>query len=171
LLNNVEIRAYNGDELVYQQRLQNGLVAGLDILGLLSTDNVVTIPIGPGKAFDRVAIGVSTLVDVSALSTPLRVYSIKRFGADCPDPNPLPNNPNTESPFNGPDCGVELGDFEHVNFAYNAIDGDIDTYATISAGSGVALGIGGYNGYIELGYDQPVPALETSYIRIDMPQE
>src|SRR5690606_27554809 len=40
-----------------------------------------------------------------------------------------------------------------------------------SAGSGVALGIGGYNGYIELGYDQPVPALETSYIRIDMPQE
>src|SRR5690606_13284199 len=108
LLNNVEIRAYNGDELVYQQRLQNGLVAGLDILGLLSTDNVVTIPVGPGKGFDRVAIGVSTLVDVSALSTPLRVYSIKRFGADCPDPNPLPNNPNTESPFNGPDCGVEL---------------------------------------------------------------
>src|SRR5690606_33180348 len=128
LLNNIEIRAYNGDELVYQQRLQNGLVAGLDILGLLSTDNVVTIPIGPGVAFDRVAVGVSTLLDVNALGTPLRVYSIKRFGADCPDPNPLPNNPDTESPFNGPDCGVTLGEFENVNFAYNAIDGDIDTY-------------------------------------------
>ncbi|WP_257659007.1 Ig-like domain-containing protein, partial [Parapedobacter lycopersici] len=168
LLNNIEIRAYNGDELVYSQRLQNGLVAGLDILGLLTSDNVVTIPIGPGKAFDRVAVGVSTLVDVNALSTPIRIYSIKRFGADCPDPNPLPNPPDTESPFNGPDCGVELGEFENVNFAYNAIDGDIDTYATLSAGSGVVLGAGAYDGFIELGYDQPVPALETSYIRIDM---
>src|SRR5690606_33544516 len=32
LLNNVVVRAYNGDDLVYSQRLQNGLVAGLDIL-------------------------------------------------------------------------------------------------------------------------------------------
>src|SRR5690606_14325265 len=84
------------------------------------------------------------------------------------DPNPLPNVPETESPFNGPDCGVTLGEFENVNFAYNAIDGDIDTYATLSAGSGVVLGAGAYSGFIELGYDQPVPALETSYIRIDM---
>jgi len=171
LLNNIEIRAYNGDELVYSQRLQNGLVAGLDILGLLTTENVVTIPIGPGVEFDRVAVGVSTLLDVNALSTPVRLYSIKRFGADCPDPNPLPNNPDTESPFNGPDCGVNLGEFEHVNFAYNAIDGDIDTYATLSAGSGVVLGAGAYDGFIELGYDQPVPALETSYIRIDLADE
>ncbi|WP_188752669.1 Ig-like domain-containing protein, partial [Parapedobacter defluvii] len=171
LLNNIEIRAYNGNELVYSQRLQNGLVAGLDILGLLSTDDVVTIPIGPGKAFDRVAVGVSTLVDINALGNPVRLYSIKRFGADCPDPNPLPNNPETESPFNGPDCGVELGEFENTNFAYNAIDGDIDTYATLSAGSGVLLGAGAYDGFLELSYDQPVPALETSYIRIDMPDE
>ncbi|MBK1441112.1 Ig-like domain-containing protein, partial [Parapedobacter sp. ISTM3] len=172
LLNNIEIRAYNGDDLVYSQRLQDGLVAGLDILGLLTTDNVVTIPIGPGVAFDRVAVGINALVELNVLNSPVRVYSIKRFGADCPDPRPLPNDPQTESPFNGPDCGVELGAFEHVNFAYNAIDGHIDTYATLSAGSGIALGIGGsYSGYIELGYDQPVPALETSYVRIDMPDE
>ncbi|WP_188508644.1 Ig-like domain-containing protein, partial [Parapedobacter pyrenivorans] len=170
LLNNVEIRAYNGNDPnpVYSQRLQNGLVAGLDILGLLSADGEVTIPIGPGVAFDRIAVGVNTLVDVNALTQPIRLYSVKRFSADCPDPNPLPNPPDTESPFNGPDCGVELGEFENVNFAYNAIDGDIDTYATLSAGSGVVLGAGAYDGFIELGYDQPVPALETSYIRIDM---
>src|SRR5690606_1441967 len=96
-LNNTEIRAYNGDGLVYQQRLQNGLVAGLDILGLLSAENEVPIPIGPGKAFDRVAIRISSLVDLAVLeNNPLRLYSIKRFGVDCPDPNPLPNNPETE---------------------------------------------------------------------------
>src|SRR5699024_10219878 len=134
-------------------------------------ENVVTIPIGPGKEFDRIAVGGSTLVDVNALSTPLRVYSIKRFGADCPDPNPLPDNPDTESPFNEPDCGVELGEFENVNFAYNDIDGDIDTYATLSADSGVVLGAGAYSGFIELGYVQTIPALETSYIPIDMADE
>ena len=171
LLNNIEIRAYDGETLVYSQRVQNGLVADLDILGLLSTDGVVTIPIGPGKAFDRVAVGISTLVDVNALSQPVRIYSIKRFGVGCPDPNPLPNNPETESPFTGPDCGIALGEFENTNFAYNAIDGDIDTYATLSAGSGLLLGGGAYSGYIELGYDAPVPALETSYIRIDMPDD
>ena len=171
LLSNIEIRAYNGDSVVYRQQLQNGLVAGLDILGLLSTDNVVTIPIGPGVPFDRVAIGVSALVDGNLFSSPLRVYSIKRFGASCPDPNPLPENPETESPFTTPSCGVTLGAFEHVNFAYNAIDGDHDSYATLAAGSGLALGIGGYDGYIEMAYDAPVPALETSYIRIDMADE
>src|SRR5690606_12898989 len=42
------------------------------------------------------------------------------------------------------------------------------TYATLSAGSGTILGAGGYSGFIELGFDQPVPAREVSYIRIDM---
>ncbi|MGK6350933.1 Ig-like domain-containing protein [Parapedobacter sp. DT-150] len=171
LLNNIEIRAYNGEELVYAQRVQDGLVAGLDILGLLTADNVVTIPIGPGVPFDRVAIGISTLADLDLFSNPLRVYSIKRFGIDCPDPNPLPNYPDTESPFTGPDCGVTLGEFENVNFPHNAIDGDHDTPARLSAGSGVVLGAGAYNGYIEMNYDAPVPALETSYIRIDMADE
>jgi|GEM_PF-1164493 len=171
LLNNIEIRAYNGDELVYAQRIQNGIVANVDILGLLSTNGVVTLPIGPGKAFDRVAIGISSIAGLDAFSAPLRVYSIKRFGADCPDPNPLPEPPETEPPFNAPDCGVELGEFEHVNFAYNAIDGNHETYATISSGSGVILGAGGFDGFIDLRYDTPIAAQELSYIRIDMADE
>ncbi len=173
LLGNIEIRAYNGDELVYSQRLQNGMVAGLDVLGLLSTNNVVTIPIGPGREFDRVAIGLSTLVDLSLFNQPLRVYSVKRFTLDgtCPDPNPLPTPPVTESPFNDPDCGVALGEFENVNFAYNAVDGNHDTYAIVAAGSGVALGLGGYDGFIELSYDEPLAAREMSYVRIDLEDE
>jgi len=168
VLNNIEIRAYAGDELVYSQRIENGKLADIDVLGLLSTDDVVTIPIGPGKAFDRVAVGVTSTVGLGVFSAPLRLYSIKRFGAGCPDPRPIMTDPPTESPFNDPDCSIDLGAFEHVNFAYNAIDGNLDTYATISAGSGAIAGIGAYSGYLEMNFGTEVPAHETSYIRIDM---
>src|SRR5690606_16989837 len=53
----------------------------------------------------------------------------------------------------------------------NAIDGNHDTYATLMSGSGVVLGAGAYDGFVELGYDVPVAAREVSYIRIDMEDE
>src|SRR5690606_37136834 len=86
LLNSVEIRAYNGDDIVFSQRLQDGLLAGVDILVLLKSDQPVTIPFGPGVPFDKVAIGLNSTVALNAFSSPLKVYSIKRFNTTtCPD--------------------------------------------------------------------------------------
>ncbi|MBL1407162.1 Ig-like domain-containing protein [Sphingobacterium faecale] len=169
LISNVEIRAYDGDELVYSQRLQNGLVAGLDVLGLLQTNGSVTIPIGPGKAFDRVAVGVNKLVNVGLFNNPLKIYSIKRFGADCPDPNPIIPLPDTDTPFNTPECAEDTGglvDFTGVNFPYNAVDGHNNTFALLTSESGILLGAGAKEGSIQLGFDSKVDPNVYSYVKI-----
>ena len=55
----------------------------------------------------------------------------------------------------------------HVTNAAAAYDGDLATAAIVRASSGVLLGVGAYDGYIEVGYASPVPANTTSFIRID----
>src|SRR5690606_15608621 len=68
LIGSIEIRAYEGNDMVYSQKLSGGLINGLDILNLLQDGEIVTIPIGPGKSFDRIAVGYTSLVSLSALS-------------------------------------------------------------------------------------------------------
>src|SRR5690606_27018904 len=46
-----------------------------------------------------------------------------------------------------------------------------ETYATLTSGTGVAVGIDGYNSHIELGYTAPVDAYTTSYIRINFEED
>ncbi len=48
----------------------------------------------------------------------------------------------------------------------NAIDSDLATNAIVRAGSGIVLGIGNYNGLLELNYPTTVPANTTSFIKI-----
>ncbi|MFC6099736.1 Ig-like domain-containing protein, partial [Olivibacter domesticus] len=177
LIGSFEIRAYNGDQVVYSKKLQGGLINGLDLLGLLRNGETVTLPIGPGVPFDRVAIGVNTSVGLSLASSPLRVYSVERYGGanspvlNCADPNPIiPPNP-TDHMLSQKDCATSVISSEYANFPYNAVDGNNDTYTTLEASSGTAVGIGSYNGHIELGFNQPKTAGTTSYIRIDFDNE
>src|SRR5690606_26230847 len=60
--------------------------------------------------------------------------------------------------------------FENVNFPYEAItdNPNADTYATLTAGAGVAAGLGAYSSHIELKYSGTgASAHEVSYIRVD----
>lgn len=167
VLSNIQIKAFNGDVEVFSQAL-NSDVLGVDLLGLLKTGQAVSLAFGPGKPFDRIAIGKSALVDVNLLSSPLYVYGIERYSLTCPDPNPLPTPTPTVSPFTTPECASNIIDFGGTNFPYNAVDGNHDTAAILTSGTGVALGAGGYTSFVELGYTAAVAAQTTSYIRIDM---
>ncbi|WP_430614923.1 hypothetical protein [Flavobacterium sp. JP2137] len=167
VLSNIQIKAFNGDVEVFSQAL-NSDVLGLDLLGLLRTGQTVSLAFGPGKPFDRIAIGKSALVAVNLLSSPLYVYGIERYSGLCPDPNPLPVPTATVSPFTTPVCATNILDFGGANFPYNAVDGNHDTAAILTSGTGVVLGAGGYTSHIELGYAAAVPAQTTSYIRVDM---
>lgn len=171
ILGSIIIKAYNGDVEVFSQRLNEKLIANLDLLGLLSSGEMLNIPFAPGKAFDRVAVGISSLVGASVINKPLEIFSIERFLSTCPTDPELLWEPKTDSPFNTPDCAGTVVSFENVNFPYEAVTdrSDVDSYATLTAGAGVALGVGAYSGSIELKFDgaTPIPAKEVSYIRID----
>ena len=54
-----------------------------------------------------------------------------------------------------------------VDLSNNAIDSNLTTSATILANSGVALGIGAYDGYLELLYPSTLPANTTSYLKVE----
>lgn len=168
IIGSIIVKAYNGDQEVYSQRLNERLIPGVDLLNLLSTGQMINIPFAPGEEFDRVAVGIASLVAANVIAVPLEVYSVERFSADCPDPE-LTWDPKTDSPFNTPDCANALVSFENVNFPYEAItdNPNYDTYATLTAGAGAALGVGAYSSHIELKYGSTLAAHEVSYIRVD----
>lgn len=170
VLGSIIVKAYNGDTEVYSQRLNEKLIPGLDLLTLLSSGQMINLPFAPGVPFDRVAVGISSLVAVNVLANPLEVYSVERFNTTtCIDPE-LQWDPKTTPPFNTPACVGELGSFENVNFPYEAItdNPNADTYATLTAGAGVAAGLGAYSSHIELRYaGAGAAAHEVSYIRVD----
>lgn len=170
LIGSIMIEAYDGDTKVFSQRLNEQLIPGIDLLNLLSTGQMINIPFAPGKAFDRVAVGISSLVAANVISAPLEIYSIERFNTTTCIDSELQWDPKTTSPFNTPACVGELGSFENVNFPYEAItdNPNADTYATLTAGAGVAAGLGAYSSHIELKYaGAGAAAHEVSYIRVD----
>ncbi|WP_439489905.1 DUF7507 domain-containing protein, partial [Algoriphagus sp.] len=170
LLGDYEVRAYDGDELVYTNKLNSGLVNNLELLGLIQSGQPVTLAFGPGVSFDRIAVGLNSTVDLGVASSPLRVYEVARYGASCPDPDPLPTPDATDPMLSNRDCDATVLDFENANFPFNTVDGNNDTFTTLQAGSGTLLGIGAFDGQIQLGFDQR-SAGATSYIRIDFDEE
>ncbi|MBW3520140.1 hypothetical protein [Flavobacterium sp. NKUCC04_CG] len=166
-LSNIEIKAYNGTVEVFSQKLSSEVI-GLDLLGLLQTGQAISLAFGPGKQFDRIAIGKSSLVGLNVLNSPLYVYGIERYGATCVDPNPIPVPTPTVSPFTTPVCATNIIDFGGVNFPYNAVDGNHDTAAVLISGTGAVAALGGFNSFIELGYSAAAGSHTTSYIRVDM---
>ena len=78
VLSSIIVEAYNGNELVYTRTGVGGLL-NLDLLGLLNTEQPVTIPftVPSNKTFDRVKITLSALLNVSATQT-INVFEVTR---------------------------------------------------------------------------------------------
>lgn len=171
LIGSFEVKLYNGSNLVFSRRLDGGLVNGLDLLGLLNRGGVVSMPIiGPGVEFDRVAIGVAGTVSVNLASNPLKVYSVERFGALHPDPDPFVP-PVTPPMLVNRNCASVFVSSSYASMATNVVDGNNNTFATLEASSGVVVGLGAYSGHVEMGFSAPVPARKTTYVRIGFDED
>lgn len=56
---------------------------------------------------------------------------------------------------------------DHASSASNSVDANPLTYSEISASSGALLGIGAYQGYVEMKFPSVVPANTTVYVRVE----
>ncbi len=167
----LQINAYNGNTLVYSRSLNGGLLNGVDVLSLIGGNTPGTLTFAPGKAFDKVEVRLNTGVNVGLASGGLRIYDVERYdGVACVNPNYTIPTP-TQVPFEIPSCSTSLVDFDNVDFAYNAVDGNNETYATLYADDGTLLSSVPKTGMIQMAYANTVPANTTSYIRIDMEKE
>lgn len=160
LLGAYKIKFYNGDDQVgIDYTLQDGLFQDLNLLDLFNSGGSVTLDIAPGVAFDRIDIGAETTVGLSTTG-PLRIYSVKRYGTDCP-------LTSTPSPFVDPSCSTELVGSQNAHEVQNLFDDDFDSYATLVSDAGSILSLNAYEGFVEMKYPQEVNAGTTTYIRID----
>src|SRR5690625_3199729 len=163
LLGAYKIRFYNGETQVGPDlSLQDGLINNIDLLALFRSGGIVTLQFVPQSTFDRVDIGAESIVSLNVAAEPLRIYSVKRHGAACP-------LSTTPSPFEEASCGTRLVASHNAYDVQNIFSDDFDSYATLHSGSNSLLGIIGsqYEGFVELGYEEMMPAGKTSYIRID----
>ncbi|WP_310992124.1 hypothetical protein [Aequorivita marina] len=162
LLGTYKIKFFNGTTQVGPDyNLQDGLLNNIDLLALFNSGGSVTLDFEPTGTFDRVDIGIESLVGLNVNSEPLRVYDVSRYGATCP-------LTSTPFPFEEPSCSATLIASKNADDVQNLFDDDFDSYATLKSGAGLLFGFGNkFEGYVEMGYDQPVSAGTTSYIRID----
>ena len=166
LLGAYKIKFYNGNEQVGPDYdLQDGLLNNIDLLALFNSGGIVELDFEPEGVFDRVDIGAESLVSLNVAAEPLRVYSVKRYGEDCP-------LEIAESPFEAPSCAVELVESQNADDVQNLFDDDFDSYATLYSGKEGLLGLGGkYEGFVEMKYPQEIAKGTTSYIRFDFDQD
>ncbi|SHG51055.1 hypothetical protein SAMN05444483_11442 [Salegentibacter echinorum] len=161
VLGRYKIKFYKGETQVgNDETLQSGILNNIDLLTLFNSGGIVELEFEPDDTFNRVDIGAESIASVNVDTEPLRLYGVERYGDNCP-------LTITESPFENPACATELIDANNVDNLQNLFDADFDSFATLKSGAGSLLGINNYEGYVELGYDQVVPAGTTSYIRID----
>src|SRR5699024_8419706 len=160
LLGTYKIKFYNhGQQVGQDYTLQDGLINNIDLLALFSSGGSVTLTYAPQGEFDRVDIGMATVASLG-LTPPLRVYDVQRFGKKCA-------LTTTPSPYYDPTCAPKLIDASNADDVQNLFDDDFDSFATLKSGSGLLLGLGQYEGFVEMGYQQPKDSGTTSYIRID----
>jgi len=162
LLGTYKIKFYNGlDQVGSDYILQDGLINNIDLLALFNSGGTVTLDFEPEGKFDRVDIGIESIVGLNIDAEPLRVYDVSRYGATCP-------LVYTPSPFEDPSCITELIDAHNADDVQNLFDNDFDSYATLYSGAGFLLGLGNkFEGFVEMGYTSMIDAGTTSYIRID----
>lgn len=55
----------------------------------------------------------------------------------------------------------------HATSSSHSIDSDPSTFSELEAGTGIIIGIGSYSAHIEMQFPEPVPANQTSYVRIE----
>src|SRR5690606_34633101 len=168
LLGATEVILYNGATKVYQRSLQSSLLHNTDLLNLLQSGQPITMTFAPGRPFDRAEVRLTSPVGVALLGDALRIYDVQRYdGVNCVNPllDPVPTA--TADPFDEASCAGSLLDFDNVDFAHNAIDGNNETFATIYADAGNLLVSGPTAGFIEMDLGQDVPANKTTYVRIN----
>src|SRR5690606_28679209 len=132
----------------------------------------ITMTFAPGRPCDRAEVRLTSPVGVALLGDALRIYDVPRYdGANCVNPllDPVPTA--TADPFDEASCAGTLLDFDNVDFAHNAIDGNNETFATIYADAGNLLVSGPTAGFIEMDLGQDVPANKTTYVRINYDEE
>lgn len=60
---------------------------------------------------------------------------------------------------------------DEVDNSANAIDGDLTTAATVRASTGILIGIGGYDGHLELEFPSTLPPNTTSYVKLETEED
>ncbi|CDF77778.1 conserved hypothetical protein [Formosa agariphila KMM 3901] len=161
LLGTYKIKFYNGSTQVGPDyNLQSGLINNIDLLGLFGSGGSVTLDFESPGIFDRVDVGVESLVAVGTTAPPMRLYEVSRYGDACPIVI-------TPSPFEDSLCLSKIVDSENADELQNLTDEDFDSYATLNSGAGFLLGSNQFQGFVEMGYDQDVAAGVTTYVRID----
>ncbi|WP_417619862.1 hypothetical protein [Oceanihabitans sediminis] len=162
VLGRYRIKFFNGATQVgNDETLESGLINNLDLLALFGSGGMVELEYEPNGIFDRVEIGAESIASVNVAAEPLRLYSVERYGDTCP-------LTKTPFPFEVPSCSTTLVDAHNADNVQNLFDDDFDSYATLKSGAGILFGLGNkHEGYVEMGYDQPMSAGTTSYIRID----
>src|SRR5690606_28916186 len=61
LLGAYKVYLFNGDQQVLEGTLQDGLINGLDLLGLLNSGGIVGVEFAPGVEYDRVRIELGSV--------------------------------------------------------------------------------------------------------------
>ncbi|MHC5353071.1 Ig-like domain-containing protein [Myroides sp. LJL115] len=166
LLGGIEVIAYNGLQEVYRMPLTSGLVGNLNVLNLISKGEKGTLRFGPGRSFDRVELRVNQGVNLNLLGNGVKIYEVERFGSACPDPAIIIPTP-TEKPFEEAICSGGLIDFKNVDFPFNAVDGNNESYASLVSSNGSILNLGATTSMIQMSTGKTLPANKTSYIRIN----
>lgn len=169
LLGAAEVILYNGSTEVYHRSLQSSLLNNTNLLTLLGNGQPITMTFAPGRAFDRAEIKLTSPVGVSLLGDALKIYDVQRYDGtpSCINPNIAPIPSATTGPFDQASCAATLVDFNNVDFAQYATDGNNETYATLYADSGNLLVGGPTAGFIELDMGTTLPANRTTYVRIN----
>ncbi|MDM1507715.1 DUF11 domain-containing protein, partial [Myroides odoratimimus] len=77
LVGALEIKAYKGEKEVDALSSTNGLINGINVLDLLTTGQMVELPFKPKAAYDRISIGMKTLVGINAGAS-IHLYDVVR---------------------------------------------------------------------------------------------
>ncbi|EPH14091.1 hypothetical protein HMPREF9713_00291 [Myroides odoratimimus CCUG 12700] len=77
LIGALEIKAYKGEKEVDALSSTNGLINGINVLELLTTGQMVELPFRPKAAYDRISIGMKSLVGVN-VGASIHLYDVAR---------------------------------------------------------------------------------------------
>src|SRR5690625_2212509 len=173
LLGATEIVFYQGSDEVHKRSLKSSLLHNTNALNLLDAGDPVTLTFAPGRKFDRIEFRLNSPVGLNLLSAGFRIYDVERFddAAGCKNPEIADLPDPTDDPFDEASCASGLIDFDNVDFAQRAVDGNNESYATIYADAGNLLVNGPTTGFIEMDLGETVPANKTTYVRINYDED
>ena len=86
VLGDLKIKAYLGNtEVATVDWGTTGIINGINVLNLINNGDIVALPFAPGKAYDRISVGIENLATVSVFP-PVELYSVTRcFALDKPE--------------------------------------------------------------------------------------